>query len=126
MRAGNVDEAFWLVFMVTFHFGKSLTQGWQQRLREVYSGLQRSVNVDLGTGERQHPAAFRAWLLAHQDQIGGGFGSHRKRESVRADLAGGTAAVVDSYVAWVGPGHSHATLMAQLTQAGGNSRESVF
>ena len=122
MRTGDVDEAFWLVFLIT-HFGKSLTHGWQ-RLQEVYSGL--GGQTWTWTRESTNPAAFRAWLLAHQDQIGGGFGSHRKRESVRADLAGGTAAVVDSYVAWVGPRHSHAVLMAQLTQAGGNSRESVF
>src|SRR5207253_751353 len=73
-----------------------------------------------------NPTAFRAWLLAHQDQIGGGFGSHRKRESIRADVPDGTAAVVVSYVAWVEPAHSHAALMANLTQAGGNSPESIF
>ena len=122
MRAGNVDEAFWLVFLIT-HFGKHLTHGWQ-RLREVYSGL----GGQTWTWARVsgNPAAFRAWLLAHQDQIGGGFGSHRKRESIRADVADGTATVVESYVAWVGPAHSHAALMANLTQAGGNSLESVF
>jgi hypothetical protein len=37
MRAGKVDEGFWLVFLLT-HFGKHLTHGWQ-RLRDVYSGL---------------------------------------------------------------------------------------
>jgi hypothetical protein len=122
MRSGRTDEAFWLVFLIT-HFGKHLTHGWR-RLREVYS----SLGGQTWTWARvsADPAAFRAWLLAHQDQIGGGFGSHRKRESVRADLAGGTAAVVESYVAWVGPSHSHATMMAKLTQAGGNSPESVF
>lgn len=121
-RAGQIDETFWLVFLAT-HFGKHLTHGWQ-RLRDIYSGL----GGQTWTWARvsANPAAFRTWLLAHQHQIGGGFGSHRKRESVRADLVGGTAAVVDSYVAWVGPGHSHAALIARLTQAGGNSRESMF
>jgi hypothetical protein len=97
MRAGHTDEAFWLVFLVT-HFGKHLTHRWQ-RLRDVYSGL----GGQTWTWARlsANPAAFRAWLFAHQDQIGGGFGSHRKRESVRADLVGGTATVVESYVAWV-------------------------
>ena len=36
-RAGRLDEAFWLVFLIT-HFGKSLKHGWRM-LREVYSGL---------------------------------------------------------------------------------------
>lgn len=122
MRAGNIDEAFWLVFLIT-HFGRNVTHGWQ-RLREVYSGL----GGQTWTWARvsASPAAFRGWLLAHQDQIGGGFGSHRKRESIRADIAGGTAAVTESYVAWVRPAHSHAALMAGLTQAGGNSPESIF
>jgi hypothetical protein len=122
LRAGRLDEAFWLVFL-SVHFGKNLKHGWRM-LREVYSGL--------GTGTwtwarvSADPAAFRAWLLANQNQIGGGFGSHRKRESVRADLPGGTAAVVESYAAWVGPTHSHAALMAGLVRAGGNSPESIF
>jgi hypothetical protein len=121
-RAGRLDEAFWLVFLIT-HFGKSLKRGWRM-LREVYSGR----GTDTWTWGRvsANPAAFRAWLLANQGHIGGGFGSHRKRESVRADLPGGTAAVVESYVAWVGPAHSHAALMADLIQAGGNSPESIF
>jgi hypothetical protein len=122
MRAGNIDEAFWLAFLIT-HFGRNLPHGWQ-RLREVYSCL----GGQTWTWARvsANPAAFRAWLLAHQDQIGGGFGSHRKRESIRADVPDGTATVVESYVTWVGPAHSHAALMANLTQAGGNSPESVF
>jgi hypothetical protein len=122
MRSGHIDEAFWLVFLIT-HFGRNLTHGWQ-RLREVYSGL----GGQTWTWARvsANPAAFRTWLLAHQDQIGGGFGGHRKRESIRADVPDGTATVVESYVAWVGPAHSHAGLMANLTQAGGNSPESIF
>jgi hypothetical protein len=121
-RAGRLDEAFWLVFLIT-HFGKSLKHGWRM-LREVYSGL----GAITWTWRRviANPGAFRAWLLANQGRIAGGFGSHRKRESVRADLPGGTAAVVESYVAWVGPAHSHAHLMADLIQAGGNSPESIF
>ena len=35
-RAGRLDEAFWLVFLIT-HFGKSLKHGWRM-LREVYLG----------------------------------------------------------------------------------------
>jgi hypothetical protein len=122
MRAGNTDEAFWLVFLIT-HFGRNLIHGWQ-RLREVYSGLGGRAWTWVRVSA--NPAAFRAWLLAHQDQIGGGFGSHRKRESLRADVPDGTAAVVESYVAWIGPAHLHAALLANLTQTGGNSPEAIF
>jgi Alpha-glutamyl/putrescinyl thymine pyrophosphorylase clade 3 len=121
-RAGRLDEAFWLVFLIT-HFGKSLKHGWRM-LREVYSGLGTATWTWARVSA--NPAAFRAWLLANQVHIRGGFGSHRKRESVRADLPGGTAAVVESYVAWVGPAHSHAALVAGLIRAGGNSPESIF
>lgn len=34
--------------------------------------------------------------------------------------------MVESYISWVGPAHSHAGLMAKLIQAGGNSPESIF
>jgi hypothetical protein len=34
--------------------------------------------------------------------------------------------VVESYIAWVGPAHSHAALMANMIQAGGNSPQSIF
>jgi hypothetical protein len=121
-RAGRLDEAFWLVFLST-HFGKNLKHGWRM-LRDVYSGL--GAGTWTWARVSTNPAAFRAWLLANQWHNRGGFGSHRKRESIRADLPGGTAAVVESYVAWVGPAHSHAALMADLTQAGGNSPESIF
>jgi hypothetical protein len=121
-RAGRLDEAFWLVFLTT-HFGKSLKHGWRM-LREVYSGL--GAGTWTWARVSANPAAFRAWLFANQGHIGGGFGGHRKRESIRADLPGGTATVVESYVAWVGPAHSHAALMAGLTRAGGNSPESIF
>jgi Alpha-glutamyl/putrescinyl thymine pyrophosphorylase clade 3 len=92
MRAGRLDEAFWLVFLIT-HFGKNLKHGWRL-LRDVYSGLGRG----LWTWARvsANPAAFRTWLHNNQGAICGGFGSHRKRESIRADLPGGTAAVVES------------------------------
>lgn len=121
-RAGNIDEAFWLVFL-SIHFGKHLTHGWE-RLRDIYSGL--GTHTWTWVRVSANPTAFRTWLLAHQDQIGGGFGSHRKRESVRADIDGGTATVVESYVNWVGANHSHAALMARFTQAGGNSPQAVF
>jgi hypothetical protein len=121
-RAGRLDEAFWLVFLIT-HFGKNLKHGWRM-LREVYSGL--GAGTWTWARVSTNPAAFRAWLLANQGYIGGGFGSHRKRESNRADLPGSTAAVVESYIAWVGPTHSHSALMAGLTQASGNSPESIF
>ena len=61
---------------------------------------------------------FRAWLHAHTERLmkkrvqPGGFGNHRKYESLDAKSENGTGAVVESYVKWVGPPRTHAILMA--------------
>lgn len=120
-RAGRIDEAFWLTFL-SVHFGKNLKHGWK-RVRDVYSGL--------GSGHwtwarvSADPSAFREWLRQNRDRIDGGFGNHRKYESLN-DGPKGTGAVVESYVAWVGPARSHAQLIAELVRRGGNHPHSIF
>jgi hypothetical protein len=121
-RAGRLDEAVWLTFLAT-HVGKRANDGWL-RLRHIYGGL--------GTGiwnwERvsSAPDAFREWLRENSPQIGGGFGNHRKYESLSPDSPQGTAAVVASYVAWVGPSRSHAAKFAELVVKGGNDPKKIF
>jgi hypothetical protein len=49
-RAGDIDEAFWLVFLFV-HFGKHRRTGWR-RVRDVY--CQRTVKTSqLGSNENQ-------------------------------------------------------------------------
>lgn len=121
-RTGRLDEAFWLIFLAT-HFGKHPVHGWR-RVRDVYSGL----GVGIWSWDRvsAEPDAFRSWLRDNGHRIGGGFGSHRKYESLRTDFAKGTAAVVESYVNWVGSAHSHAELVRELVQRGGNHPHNIF
>jgi len=121
-RAGSLDEAAWLIFLAT-HFGKHPLTGWQ-RVKDVYSGLGEGI----WTWERvsRNPPAFRAWLRAKQELIGGGFGNHRKYESLNPDSAGGTAEVIESYVAWIGPGRSHAKRFVELVRDGGNDPHRIF
>ncbi len=121
-RSGNFDEAVWLVFLAT-HFGKHPASGWR-RLRDVYSGLGSGI----WTWERisRDPAAFRSWLQANWHSIGGRFGNHRKYESLKPDSTAGAAAVFESYIDWIGPGHSHGTRFADLVRAGGNDPHSIF
>jgi len=121
-QAGRFDEAVWLVFLAT-HFGKHVLYGWR-RVRDVYSGLGSGV----WSWQRvsQDPAAFRSWLRANRHQIGGGFGNHRKYESLNADSPNGTAAVIEGYVNWIGPDRSHATRFAGLVRVGGNDPHSIF
>lgn len=122
LQSRNLDEAVWLTFL-SIHVGKRRTDGWR-RLRDIYSGL---------GGERwswdrvsANPEEFQTWLRANRLSIGGGFGNHRKYESLDADSAQGTAAVVASYVDWVGPAHSHQAKFAALIQGSGNNPETIF
>lgn len=119
---GNVDEAAWLTFL-SVHFGKHGRSGWR-RLRDVYSGLGEGrwtwqrVSAD--------PEGFRDWLRRRAADVGGGFGNHRKYESLGADNAAGTGSVVQSYIDWVGPGHSHQQRFADLVREGGNDPHQIF
>ena len=109
-REGDVDEAFWLIFLLT-HFGRHRRAGWRY-VREVYGAC--------GAGEpwswervSADVTGFRDWLDAHRQNVADpsrprGFGNHRKYESLSGWTAAGTGSVVASYVAWVGdpPRHS--------------------
>jgi hypothetical protein len=122
MRAGRVDEAIWLVFL-SIHFGKHPRYGWRL-VREVYSGLGGTP----WTWDRvsRSPAAFRTWLTASGNCIRGAFGNHRRYESINADRPTGTGQAIESYVAWIGPTHSHARKFAELVRTGGNDPHSIF
>lgn len=119
-RAGRSDEAVWLTFLAT-HFGKHRTYGWS-RVRDVYSGLDSGVWT--WDRVRASPGAFRVWLGANAAAIGGGFGNHRKYESLVG--ARGTGAVAEDLVTWVGPGGSLAAKFADLVREGGNDPNTLF
>ena len=124
-RRGNLEEAFWLVFLFV-HFGRNLRGGWRYA-REVYGRLGDGTLWDWASTSRD-PGAFRAWLNANQDElkrrgVPGGFGNHRKRESLDAYSANGTGAVVESYVTWVGPLRSHHEIFSEaLRQSDGDPK----
>lgn len=124
-RNARIDEAYWMVFLFV-HFGKHARGGYRYA-REVYSGLGEGLWTWARTSA--NPAAFRDWLHAHREQlkrpgVPGGFGSHRKYESLNAYGAHGTGAAVESYVNWVSPPRSHAELVNQmLSQASGDPRK---
>ena len=121
-RSGNLNEAVWLIFL-SIHFGKHGRHGWR-RLRDVYSGL----GTERWSWERvsNNVPAFREWLSANADSIGGAFGNHRKYESLNGASPNGTGAAVASYVEWIGPEHSHSGRFASLVQAAGNDPHSIF
>jgi hypothetical protein len=115
-RQGNIEEAFWLVFLFV-HFGKHARAGWRYA-REVYCRLGEAGRWDWASTSAD-PSGFRAWLHAHQDDlkregVPRGFGNHRKYESLDAYSRNGTGAAVESYVRWVGPPRTHQELMEQV------------
>lgn len=114
-RRGNIEEAFWLVFLFV-HFGKHARAGWRYA-REIYGRLGEGDLWDWASISAD-PAGFRDWLRAHCDTlkregVPGGFGNHRKYESLNADSATGTGAAVETYVRWVDPPRTHQELMAE-------------
>jgi Alpha-glutamyl/putrescinyl thymine pyrophosphorylase clade 3 len=116
-RQGNVEESFWLVFLFV-HFGKNVRGGWRYA-REIYGKLGAPGRWDWATTS-EDPGAFRNWLEAHQhdlkrDGVPGGFGNHRKYESLDARSPAGTGAVVEGYVQWVNPPRTHQLLFEKAS-----------
>lgn len=103
---GDIDEAFWLVFLA-IHCGKHLKSKWQL-VKNLYGGMGES---SYWTWQRlsHDPDEFRFWLDKNQMSIKqtGGFGNHRKYESLNAYLHTGTGEAISSYVSWIGETHNH-------------------
>lgn len=123
--AGNIDEAWWLIFLST-HFGFVPSQGWTLT-REIYAG----DGDGPWTWNRvcSDRAGFRGWLSRYlSNLVAKGqrrrFGNHRKYESLRPSSRRGTALVVESYIRWVGANRGHAKLVADCCI--GMSEEQTF
>ena len=128
-REGQIDEAFWLVF-VFVHFGRGGRTGWRLA-RDVYGRLGQG---DAWTWARvsANPGEFRRWLAANQNILHGGdgiprkFGNHRKYQSLDARSEFGTGAAFESYVNWVRPHGSHRALIEDAQNRSGNDRRKTF
>ena len=121
MQQGNVEEAAWLIFLMT-HFAKPADTGWL-RLRDVYGKLGEGVWD--WPAVSSNPAAFIDWLAANWRRIRGKFGNHRKYETLRPDANLSTGRVVTSYLAWIGPG-GHRRFFADKIRAAGNDPHVIF
>lgn len=114
--SGDPDEAFWMTFLYT-HFGKH---------RVSQYGYARDVYGRLGGGPiwtwphvSSNVAEFRTWLDSNRQMIRGrhkpgGFGNHRKYESLDGWSYAGTGAVIESYVDWVGV-NGHVQRITEIT-----------
>lgn len=124
-QRGNHEEAFWLIFIFV-HFGKHRRGGWRYA-REVYGKLQQGERWDWES-IRSSVGEFRAWLdenrgLIRRTDVPGGFGNHRKYESLGGWSSAGTGAVVSSYVDWVeGAGGHRALFDSAIKSVDGDER----
>jgi hypothetical protein len=124
-QAGNIEEAFWLVFIAT-HFGKNKKSGWNLA-RAIYSGL-----PGIGPWNWQNITSnfnnFRAWLNANSLSIkaAGKFGNHRKYQSLDAYSATGTGSAIGSYIDWVAQHNNHQNLIANAIQTVGAAPVDLF
>jgi hypothetical protein len=121
MQQGDVDEAAWLLFLMT-HFARPANEGWL-RLRDVYGAL--GAGVWNWAAVSPDCAAFATWLDANWRRVRGKFGNHRKYESLRPDSARNMGRVVADYVRWIG-GNGHARFFADVIRRGGNDPFNVL
>lgn len=121
MRRGDVNEAGWLIFLMT-HFARVPESGWR-RLQDVYGML--GAGVWDWPAVAGNPAAFCRWLDANWQNVGGGFGNHRKYESLRPDAKRPMQRAVTDYLGWIGQG-GHAAFFAGAVVAAGNDPHTIF
>lgn len=124
---GQIDEAFWQVF-IAVHFGKNRVHGWRCA-RAVYNGL-GAIRWDWSR-VASNPQAFRQWLANNQATFGrggpfGGFGNHRKYQSLAANGPRSTGEAFVSYVNWIGPARSHAQFLQTAINAVGADPRTLF
>lgn len=127
-RQGDMEEAFWLVFLLT-HFGKNMRGGWRY-VADVYGKLGANPGWTW-VATSSDVTGFREWLSANELVIregrgAGGFGNHRKYESLSGSRDAGTGAVVESYVSWIAGAGSHEKLIAIARAASDGTAAGAF
>jgi len=128
-RQGNLDEAFWLIFL-SVHFGKPRRSGWRL-VRDVYGRLGSGSNWDWAQTST-NPTAFRQWLSTNLAILKGGdgitrrFGNHRKYESLHPFSDRGTGSAIESYVNWVMGFGSHSLLIQDAAAQSDGTPRAMF
>lgn len=94
---GNINEAVWNVLLYV-HFGKTIGKGYGL-LKAVYGNL-GATNIWSLENFKNDISGFRDWLDDNQHQIKnlGGFGNHRKYQSIRASAKSTTYQTLESFL----------------------------
>lgn len=128
IRVGDIDEAFWLTFLLT-HFGKHETDGWQL-MRDVYGAM---GNRTIWTWNEiyKNPGEFIKWLnnnydIMKADTCSRRFSNHRKYESLDPTSLYNTGDVLTSYVETIRPYGNHQNLITSIQKKVGQNPSEVF
>lgn len=116
--AQQPEEAFWLIFLAT-HCGRNLRTEWRLAA-ELYGASEARP----WTWARvlNDPQTYSDWINDQHKTFVGKFGNHRKYESLKPGPKG-SAAIVRSYIDWIGGFGSHSAMVAQAQAiARGNPR----
>ncbi len=121
-RNGNIEEACWLAYLVTY-FG--LGSKSRPLIRRVYGRL----GGEPWTWKRvsSNPSAFVTWLENNAPELkhGTAFGNHRKFETLKAGSRRGAGASLQSYVRWVGKA-GHQAKFDHALQSNDNDPNKAF
>ncbi len=122
-RAGNLDEAFWLVFLST-QFAGSKLKGWPL-CQAVYQRL--DFNGAYWTWDRasQDPEALSNWIASNATLLKarGSFGNHKKYATLKST---GTGRTVVTYVEMIGSSRSHSTWIEKVSGNRGSNPKEKF
>jgi hypothetical protein len=126
-RLGDIDEAFWLVFL-SVHFGKHSKDGWRL-VRDIYGRLGEKKNWDWSKISPR-PQNFRKWLEKNSDTLKNGvprrFGNHRKYESLDAWSDAGTGSIIETYISWIKSFGTHQNLVKTAKDNSNNNPGDMF
>jgi hypothetical protein len=128
-RRGNLDEAYWLVFLAT-HFGKHALDGWQ--LTEAFYGRLGQGRTWSWAEITANLPEFRQWVITNETILRGGdgfrrrFSNHRKYESLSATSRKGLVQVIESYIAWIRPPRTHNQFVREMHALHGQNPQTIF
>lgn len=123
-RAGDYDDAWWLVFLAT-HFGKHHEDGWALT-ESVYGALneQKPWNWNEVIKNR---ANHLNWLRVHHAELSKfRFSNHRKYRTNNPNSDRGTPAVIESYLNWLEEYGSHSELVRGAHRVVGQNPKETF
>lgn len=126
-KAGQVDDAYWLVYLAT-HFGKQKYDGWNLT-EDIYGKFGQDGVWDWATAS-QNPQAIANWLQTNYPHVTSAgrsrrFGNHRKFETLKPGPRG-TGHAVATYIDWIKAHGSHRALIQNAQAAVGQNPQEVF